>query len=190
MMNKSKMRNQCKTIVISVFILLSSWGIFAQNAKNEDFASQKKSIYLKKAKVLPAFIPLEIGEIRPTGWLKDWATDAAKGITGHLDEYVDVFKHGWKGYGFKARGVKEDGTGWPLEQCSYWLDGAVKLGYILQDTALIHKTSSRLNYVVNGVLNGGETFIYWKPKSFVNDDFNNWGHGLMGRALVSYYQAT
>ncbi|MDP4187845.1 MAG: glycoside hydrolase family 127 protein [Bacteroidota bacterium] len=190
MMNKSKMRNQCKTIVISVFILLSSWGIFAQNAKNEDFASQKKSIYLKKAKVLPAFIPLEIGEIRPTGWLKDWATDAAKGITGHLDEYVDVFKHGWKGYGFKARGVKEDGTGWPLEQCSYWLDGAVKLGYILHDTALIHKTSSRLNYVVNGVLNGGETFIYWKPKSFVNDDFNNWGHGLMGRALVSYYQAT
>ena len=55
---------------------------------------------------------------------------------------------------------------------------------------LIRKTSERLNRVVNGVLNGGETFIYWKPCSFVNDGFNNWGHGLMGRALVSYYQAT
>ncbi|MDP4204862.1 MAG: glycoside hydrolase family 127 protein [Bacteroidota bacterium] len=147
-------------------------------------------MYSKTAKVLPSFIPLEIGEIKPSGWLKDWATNAANGITGHLDEYEDVFKHGWKGYGFKARETNEDGTGWPIEQCSYWLDGAVKLGYILHDTTLIRKTSSRLNLVVNGVLNGGESFIYWKPQSVVNDWFNNWGHGLMGRALVSYYQAT
>lgn len=173
-----------------VFLLVSSVEVFAQNAYREDFTAKKILVYSKKAKVLPSFIPLEIGEIKPTGWLKDWATDAAKGITGHLDEYVDVFKHGWKGYGFKARGVNEDGTGWPLEQCSYWLDGAVKLGYILHDTTLIRKTSSRLDLVVNGVLNGGESFVYWKPKSIVNDDFNNWGHGLMGRALVSYYQAT
>ncbi|MDP4201055.1 MAG: glycoside hydrolase family 127 protein [Bacteroidota bacterium] len=162
----------------------------AQNAPGIDYTANKMKVYSKTAKALPSFIPLELGDIKPTGWLKDWATDAANGITGHLDEYIDVFKHGWKGYGFQARGVNEDGTGWPLEQCSYWLDGAVKLGYMLQDTALIRKTSSRLDIVVNGVLNGGESFIYWKPQSIVNDWFNNWGHGLMGRALVSYYQAT
>lgn len=179
-----------KKIILTFVLLISGICIFPQS--NEDNYTQKKiDRYLCSAKEKPFFIPLEIGEIAPKGWLLDWANSAANGITGHLDEYVDVFKHGWKGFGFKARGVNEaDGTGWPLEQCSYWLDGAVKLGYILHDTLLINKTSSRLNLVVDSVLNGGETFIYWKPKSIVNDGFNNWGHALMGRALVSYYQAT
>lgn len=177
-------------MAMSIFLVISSLGVFAQNVKDGNYTAKKIKVYFKSAKALPSFIPLEIGEIKPTGWLKDWATDAANGITGHLDEYVDVFKHGWKGYGFKALGVNADGTGWPIEQCSYWLDGGVKLGYILRDTTLMRKTSSRLNIVINGVLNGGESFIYWKPQSVATDWFNNWGHGLMGRALVSYYQAT
>lgn len=174
-----------------IFVLLISIVcIFPQN-KEGNYTLQKIERYKNSAKEKPFFIPLEIGEVTPNGWLLDWANSAANGITGHLDEYVDVFKHGWKGFGFKARGVNEaDGTGWPLEQCSYWLDGAVKLGYILHDKALIKKTSARLNLVVDSVLNGGETFIYWKPKSIVENSFNNWGHALMGRALVSYYQAT
>ncbi|MDP4184440.1 MAG: glycoside hydrolase family 127 protein [Bacteroidota bacterium] len=182
--------SQCRIMAMSMLLFLSSLGALAQNVKDGNYTAKKIQVYSTNAKALPSFIPLEIGEIKPTGWLKDWATDAANGITGHLDEYVDVFKHGWKGYGFKALGVNEDGTGWPIEQCSYWLDGGVKLAYILNDTSLIRKTSSRLNMVINGVLNGGESFIYWKPKSVADDWFNNWGHGLMGRALVSYYQAT
>ena len=175
-----------------IFTLLLITGTTAAYCQKEttDYTARKIEIYKKAAKVNPTFIPLEIGEITPKGWVLDWAKLAANGITGHLDEYVDVYKHGWKGFGFESRGVEKDGTGWPLEQCSYWLDGAVKLGYILKDTMLIRKTSDRLNLVVDGVLKGGETFIYWKPKSIVNSEFNNWGHGLMGRALVSYYQAT
>jgi hypothetical protein len=44
--------------------------------------------------------------------------------------------------------------------------------------------------LVDGVLKGAGTFIWWKNDSIVLDGFNNWGHGIMGRALVSYYQAT
>jgi len=44
--------------------------------------------------------------------------------------------------------------------------------------------------VVDGVLAGGESFIYWQPKTVLADTFNNWGHSHMGRALVAYYQAT
>ena len=58
----------------------------------------------KGPKVKPHFIPLPPGAVRPTGWLNDWARDAAAGITGHLDERADVFKHGYKGYAFEARG--------------------------------------------------------------------------------------
>lgn len=178
-----------KITLAFIFLLIGNVCIFSQS-KNKDYTLNKIERYQNNAKGAPFFVPLEIGEITPRGWLLQWAKSAAKGITGHLDEYENVYKYGWKGVGFKARGANPDGTGWPLEQCSYWLDGAVKLGYILGDTTLIRKTSSRLNLVVNGVLNGGDTFVYWKPKSIVNDHFNNWAHALMGRVLVSYYQAT
>ena len=149
------------------------------------------------------FIPLDLGQVKPEGWLKDWAQDAANGITGHLDEYEKVFEYGWLGRDISARQSDGDGvissTGWLLEQSAYWIDGALKLGYMLNDSSLIHKTSVRLDGVVDGVLaSENNTFIWWKPDSIVvaeNGDigkgsFNNWAHGLMGRCLVSYWQAT
>ncbi|MBQ4279472.1 MAG: glycoside hydrolase family 127 protein [Rikenellaceae bacterium] len=138
------------------------------------------------------FIPLAPGAVRPEGWIRDWAAAAADGVTGCLDEYSTTYREAWKGKGFVAPGASPvDGTGWPLEQASYWLDGAVKLAYIMQDSALIDKIASRLDRVVNGVLDTGRTFIYWKEKSFVGGDgFNSWAHSHMGRALVAYYQAT
>lgn len=128
--------------------------------------------------------------MQPRGWIGAWARSAANGITGHLDEYSATFHEAWKGYPFAARGAAPDGTGWPLEQCSYWLDGAVRLGFMLQDQALLQKVSSRLDGVVNGVLNGGKSFIYWRPESVLTVPFNNWAHSHMGRALVAYYQAS
>ncbi|MGA2119323.1 MAG: beta-L-arabinofuranosidase domain-containing protein [Bryobacteraceae bacterium] len=136
------------------------------------------------------FLPLPVGAVVPEGWLRDWALTAASGITGHLDEYAATFREAWEGFGFDARGANPDGTGWPLEQSSYWLDGAVRLAYILDDQALIAKVKARLDAVVAGVLSGGESFIYWRPRSVLSDSFNSWAHSHMGRALVAYYQAT
>ena len=147
-------------------------------------------------KTPPVFIQLAPGAVTPEGWIRDWAVDASHGISGHLDEYSATFGEAWKGYGFKARGANADGGGWPLEQCAYWLDGAIRLGYILNDSVLIKKVSARLDTVVNGVLRGGETFIYWLPKeALYNSDaggaeFNSWAHSHMGRALTAYYHAS
>ena len=149
------------------------------------------------------FIPLNVGQIQPEGWLRDWAEDAANGITGHLDEYEQVFAYGWLGRDISARQDDGDGklgsTGWLLEQSAYWLDGALKLGYQLGDSTLIRKTTARLDGVVDGVLSSpNHTFIWWKEDDIVKEEngseskgaFNNWAHGLMGRCLVSYYQAS
>ena len=156
-----------------------------------------------KTKLPVRFTPLEVGRIKPEGWLHDWAEDAANGITGHLDEYEQVFAYGWLGRDISARQSEGDGmvssTGWLLEQSAYWLDGALKLGYQLGDTAIIRKTTRRLDGVVDGVLGSpNHTFIWWKTDDIVKEEngdeskgsFNNWAHGLMGRCLISYWQAT
>jgi hypothetical protein len=141
--------------------------------------------------VVPAFTPLPLGRVEPQGWLRDWAVAAKDGITGHLDERNTVFHDGWKGTPVKYRGGTPDGTGWPIEQCAYWLDGAIRLGYILHDEPLIQKVRARLDPIVDGV-NGadfGTTFIYWK-KNWKPSGFDSWAHSHMGRALFGLYSGS
>lgn len=185
-----KTEMKMRTFAIALSLCLTAFSASAQAQK--DYSAAKIKLLGEYAKVQPAYVPLEVGEVKPRGWILEWAQAAANGITGHLDEYQPVYGNGWKGFGFKAMNTNpKDGTGWPIEQCSYWLDGAVKLAYMIDDEALKRKVADRLAYVIDGVVDkGAETFIWWKDKSIVNDGFNNWGHGIMGRALVSYYQAT
>jgi hypothetical protein len=138
--------------------------------------------------VRPALLPLPPGAVEPAGWLRDWAVAAREGITGHLDEYHATFRDGWKGTPIAAPGAEPNGTGWPLEQSAYWLDGAIRLAYILHDEPLIRKIRARLDPVVDGVNRGGTSFIYWRKEP--PQGFNSWAHSQMGRALVAFYQAT
>ena len=138
-----------------------------------------------------AFLPLPPGAVEPAGWLHDWAIAAREGITGHLDEYHPTFRDGWKGTSITAPGAEPNGMGWPIEQSAYWLDGALRLGFILHDDALIRKIRARLDPVVDGVLKAdfGTSLIYWK-KGYKPEEFNGWAHSQMGRALVALYLGT
>jgi hypothetical protein len=146
---------------------------------------------VREPKVPLAFRPLPPGSVEPAGWLRDWAVAARDGITGHLDEDHAVFADAWKGFQIKAPNAAADGTGWPLEQCAYWLDGALRLGFVLHDEALIKKIRARLDPVVDGVNKApfGTSFIYWKP-GYKPEGFDSWAHSQLGRALVALYQGT
>ncbi|NEW82778.1 MAG: hypothetical protein GZ094_10485 [Mariniphaga sp.] len=188
------MKTAFAKLILLTFIILTL--LFSCTEKPKETITEtvlKNTSLLKRP---PVFIALNAGAVRPEGWIRDWAEGAAKGISGHLDEYSPTFGKAWKGFGFVAMGATPNGGGWPLEQCSYWLDGAVRLGYVLNDTVLIKKISARLDTVVNGILKRGETFIYWLPRKALIDstqewsEFNSWAHSHMGRALVAYYQAS
>ena len=113
-------------------------------------------IACSQPKIEQRYIPLDLGQVKAEGWLKDWAQDAANGITGHLDEYEKVFEYGWLGRDIAARQSDGDGvissTGWLLEQSAYWIDGSLKTGAILGDSTLFCKAARRLDGVVDGVL--------------------------------------
>jgi hypothetical protein len=188
---------------LSYCVLLAAFATLLVACGKHAGLTPRDSVYLARRtfiadapeiKVKPAFVPLPAGAVQPQGWIRDWAEAAAAGITGHLDERAATFGLGWTGVGFKAAGADTaNGTGWPLEQCAYWLDGAVRLACILNDSALIGKIADRLNRVVDGVLDGGKSFVYWTDLDFQhgeNATFNNWAHSHLGRALVAFYEAT
>jgi hypothetical protein len=194
--------NTCRTLrpnhhgftILSACVLIAGW--FLTNGDPETRGgtlSDHAPNYGRVCEpvVKPAFLPLPIGAVQPQGWLRDWALSARQGITGHLDERHATFADGWKGIPIHAPGAGADGTGWPLEQSAYWLDGALRLGLVLHDEALIKKIRARLDPVVEGVNKAepGVSFIYWK-KGDAPQGFNSWAHSQMGRALVALYQGT
>jgi len=124
------MQHKFKDIISVIIVMVITYGAYAEELSPEFELSVSY-------KVPPSFNLLKPGAVKPEGWLKEWSRSAADGITGDLDERTAVFKHGYKGYHFEAQGVKPQGTGWPLEQCAYWLDGLVRLAYILDDETLI-----------------------------------------------------
>ena len=176
-------------------ILLTVGGLVFLAAVNA-IAAEEKAQSINYARVAEPSIPMELlplppGAVEPAGWLRDWAVAAHNGITGHLDERHPTFAEGWKGIPIKAPGAGSDGTGWPLEQSAYWLDGALRLGFVLHDQALIQKIRARLDPIVDGVNNcdSWTSFIYWK-KGYQPEGFNAWAHSQIGRALLALYQGT
>ncbi len=174
-------------ILVSLVIFTTRAGLLPAVAAGAE-AAPSNVARVAEPLVKPALVPLAPGAVEPRGWLRDWALAAKDGITGHLDEWHPTFGDGWKGIPIKAPGAEPDGAGWPIEQCSYWLDGLVRLGYVLHDDALIQKANARLGPVVEGVNRGGTSLIYWKADK--PSGFNSWAHSQMGRALVAWYQAT
>ncbi len=131
-----------------------------------------------RGEITQALLPLPLGAVRPEGWLRQWALTAKSGMTLELDKRHQVFAEAWT----------KKWNGWPLEQCAYWLDGLVRLGFILDDEEMITKARGRLDHVLERLSDTSRSFMYWQKEAAKG--FDNWANSHLARALFAYYQAT
>jgi DUF1680 family protein len=126
----------------------------------------------------PAFRPLPIGAIRPTGWLERQLRLQADGLSGHLDEFwPDVGQSQW--FGGKAEG-------W--ERAPYWLDGVIPLAWILGDEPLKARIAKYVDLIVSHQRSDGWFGPY--PEDAVAKRYDMWAILLANKALVQYHEAT
>jgi DUF1680 family protein len=120
-----------------------------------------------------AFVPLPLGTVKPTGWLRRQLQIQADGLTGHLDEFwADVGSNsGWLG-----------GTGESWERGPYFVDGLVPLAYVLKDQRLIAKARPWIEWTLNHQDPDGRM----GPRK--NTDW--WPNMVMLKALTQYQEAT
>ncbi len=120
-----------------------------------------------------AFLPLPLGAVRPSGWLRQQLEIQANGLSGHLDEtWADVGSNsGWLG-----------GTGESWERGPYYLDGLVPLAYLLDSAPLKAKAQRYMDW----------TLASQKPNGMfgpsTNDDW--WPRMVMLKVLTQYGEAT
>jgi DUF1680 family protein len=126
----------------------------------------------------PAFRPLPLGAIRPTGWLLRQLRLQVEGLTGHLDEFwPDVARSRWFG---------GDAEGW--ERAPYWLDGAIPLAFILDHTALKGRITGYVDHIVRHQRPDGWYAPY--AEDAAAKPYDLWAILLVNKALVQYHELT
>lgn len=152
------------------------------NLSAQEFSSQpafQSSVYQE----------LPLGAIKPQGWLLHQLKLMREGSTGHLDEWFKkLIDNGWRG---------GKGDGW--EATPYWLDGALPLAWLMNDTAFKTKMMQYINWTLDHQRPSG----YFGPltqqerttgKPITITDCNNgedwWPKMVMLKVLQQYYSAT
>jgi len=130
------------------------------------------------------FIEIPLNQISPQGWLKQYLEIQKKGLTGYLDEYeypynrmpwahktIDSIKMVW----------------WPWEQSAYLIDGQIRSGYLLQDTFLLRKAKTQIDFTINNPDSTG----YLGPEHMKNKPTEVfWAHVPFMRAVMAEYEVT
>jgi hypothetical protein len=125
----------------------------------------------------PAFYPLPLGSVRPSGWLKNQLRIQAGGLSGHLDEFwPDIKQSAW--IGGKAEG-------W--ERVPYWLDGVVPLAYLLDDDVLKGKVKRYVDYILDHQQADGWLGPVGDGK---HPAYDPWPLFVLFKALTQYHEAT
>ncbi|MCS7175275.1 beta-L-arabinofuranosidase domain-containing protein [Pseudothermotoga sp.] len=119
------------------------------------------------------FQELDLGVIKPLGWLKKQLELQMHGLTGHLEEI-------WPSVASNSAWLGGDGEDW--ERGPYYCDGLVPLAYILGEDWLIKKAEKWMN----SVLSGQDPEGFFGPRT--NPDW--WPRMVMLKALISYHEAT
>ena len=88
---------------------------------------------------------LPITQVKADGWIRQLLERQRSGLTGHIEAAGYPFDTcGWACSEVAASTQKW----WPYEQTSYYLDGALRLGYLLDDAELVARARRPAQYVL------------------------------------------
>jgi len=134
-------------------------------------------------KMLPfaRFQPMPLRGVRPAGWIQDFLERQSKGLTGNVA--VSGYPYGYKFWGSKGDDTKGSyAAWWPYEQTAYWIDGALKCGYLASDERLYRQALEEIDFAVEHAAPDG--FI--GPDSLREKD--RWPHAVFFRAVLAQYE--
>jgi uncharacterized protein len=123
-------------------------------------------------------------EIAPKGWIKQYLEKQKNGLTGHMENAGAPFN----GKCWTDFSGKEYYNNWgPYEQTGYWIDGALRCGYLLDDKELTEKAKRNIDYVMSHPDKDG----YLGPQSLKDPKLMGlWPHVVFFRAVMAEYRTT
>ena len=142
------------------------------------------------------FVTGEVNEIHPKGWLQTMLQRQHDGLTGHPEALSYPYNSClWAGEISRPDESYGDNW-WRYEQTAYYTEGLLKLGYELNDEAMVNKAMEGIEYTLahpdeNGVL-GNKTLvgITWPMSVFfrvLQAKYEHDGDERIPKALEKHY---
>ncbi|MGB2578444.1 DUF1680 family protein [Elusimicrobium simillimum] len=136
-------------------------------------------------KINRVFKETSLNNITPAGWVKDWLKMQSTGLTGNIEAAGYPFDTpGWETRKFIDGGTDD---WWPFEQTGYWVDGAIKCGYLTGDKKLITRAKRQTDYAIANPDKDGYIGPHYMKAPGGN---HRWPHAVFFRALMAQYSAT
>jgi len=128
------------------------------------------------------FNKLKITDIHPEGWIKEFLVRQKEGLTGNIE--VAGYPYDTKMWATeKIKGSTK--AWWPYEQTGYYIDGANRLGYLLNDTSLKEKANIQKQYVLDHI--NPET---GRVSTVLDDRWKRWPYAGFFRNYITDYSVT
>ena len=125
-------------------------------------------------------LPLPLGSIHPTGWLRDQCRVQANGLTGHLEEF-------WPDLGPDNMWLGGSQEGW--ERGPYYLDGLVPLAHLLHDERLLAMAQKWLDSILS--MQDASGWIGPVRSSLTyTEAYDQWPLFIVFKVLTQHYEAT
>jgi hypothetical protein len=124
------------------------------------------------------------GAVRPEGWLRGCLEKQAR-LCSTLPQISWPFSEAY------WAGMEDADAWWPWEQAAYWIDGAARLGLVLQDESLMALVRARIDYTLthaaaNGYL--GPQYMEYSEDAG-SGGFQRWPHNVLFRGLSALRDA-
>jgi len=139
---------------------------------------------------MPAFThshyaPILLSQIRPTGWLLEFLKRQCSGITGHPQASGYPLDHTFWGKPAQTLDILDPAMAWwPYEQTAYWVDGALKTGFLAGDESVYAMARSVVDQAIEQAA----------PDGFIGPDMfrdqNRWPYTIFFRAVLAQYAIT
>ncbi|KAI1341439.1 duf1680 domain-containing protein [Xylariaceae sp. FL0016] len=127
--------------------------------------------------VQPVYQSLDLGSIKPMGWMKDQLETEAAGLAGNLfDFYRFVHDSQWLGGNFEYSNLHESAP--------YWFNGLIPLAFGLDDSTLKGQVQSFLDYILDHQQSDG-----WLGPETTPQTRGLWGRCYIMLGLMQYAQA-
>lgn len=165
-------------------------------------------IEVEKISVEPVLKVLPLGDIRPSGWIKEQMRKDMDGFVGHLDEIVPALMSDsiygserlHKGSVLKELGNLREGDAqgdeqykwWNSETQSNWWDGYIRNAFLLGDERAVERCRERVEYILSTQDDDGYIGIYDKSLRYGYSGENGelWAKATLFRGLIAYYEFT
>jgi uncharacterized protein len=128
------------------------------------------------------YLPVSLSQIRPDGWIIEFLKRQCEGISGHPLASGYPLDHAFWGNPAPMLNVNDPNMAWwPYEQTAYWVDGALKAGFLAGDNAVYSMALAEIDQAIEQTA----------PDGFIGPDMfrsqNRWPYAIFFRAVLAQY---